>query len=86
MDFSHSQNFTGFRGSFITVQIGSTFSRSAIHTRFSKEVDDQNKLARSDSAADFAAYIALDAFALYDASQTNRSHSEDVSAALAATI
>ena len=43
-----AKNFTGFRGSFITVQICSTFSRSPIHTRLSKEFDDQIKLRRPD--------------------------------------
>ncbi len=41
-------NFNRFRGSFLTVQIGSTFSRSPIHTRRSKEFDDQIKLRRRD--------------------------------------
>ena len=39
-------NFTGFRGSFVTVKICSTFSRSPIHTRLAEEFDDQIKLQR----------------------------------------
>jgi hypothetical protein len=52
-------NFIAFRGSFITVQICSTFSHSLITTRFSAEFDAQPKLQRRDSAAGFAAYIKL---------------------------
>ena len=46
-------------GSFITVKICSTFSRSPIHTRFPDEFDDQIKLQRPDQAAGFAACITL---------------------------
>ena len=41
-------NLAGFRGSFITVQICSTFSPNPIHTPFPEEFDTQIKLDRPD--------------------------------------
>ena len=46
--FLIAKNCTGFRGSFIAVKVCSTFSRSPIYTRLSKEFDDQIKLQRPD--------------------------------------
>ena len=56
--FFIAKNFTGFRGSFIAVKICSTFSRSPVHTRLSKEFDDQIKLHRPDLVAGSAVYVS----------------------------